>query len=1503
MPHLSAALDMLRDRAAESGASSSSTVGQGRLFERMVLAALRDHPGEYGPARFEDLWLWGDWPGRHDRLHTGDIGIDLVGQQTEAYGGGLCAVQCKFYDTGRVSTADVDKFLAASDGEEWTSRIFVATSDYTGPAAQKLDGARNTQILNRAKLDAWPLNWLDLAADPDRAEYDHIRYTPRPDQRAAVDAVADGLAAADRGRLLMPCGTGKSVVALWAAERLSGKAGRVLYLVPSIALMDQTMREWAGQRAMPHRYLGVCSDIKVGRRADDPDVSVSELAMPVTTDAAKIASELKVEAPEAMTTVFCTYQSLDKVALAQDPYGCPPFDLVICDEAHRTTGIHRTAGTDDEASLFQRIHDEHYLLARRRLYMTATQRVYTEAAKAKAKADGDDDVFSMEDEEQFGPLLYSMTFGEAIEQGLLSDYEVLVIGVGEDAYGDLLGPGARNGVEVTTPAGKTETVDYEDVVKLLGCWDALADPTTLGPGGEDRKVGEVTPGVRHCRRAIAFTNTVKSSAKAAAALTTLTGRAATDRASGGGVGATLRLDADHVDGKMNAYQRSTKLSRLRSTDAEPSSEPADRPRARVLSNARCLTEGVDVPALDAVAFLAPKRSDIDIVQAVGRVMRTAPGKTVGYVVLPVLVPEGKLMKSAEVLEGSDFKQVFRVLRALRSHDERLDVTVNSVNSALHKLPLRVLDRTHLYDGAEAVQQQLALDEVLAQKVASAVVEFVGDRQYWPSWGRRTADVCRLVRRHLDAEAADKPEVREALVGFARAMAETAIPSFTEADAREMIAQHVVTMPVFNAFFAENRFAKQNPVSRHIDSLLTRLAAAGVRFDRRIESLRGNYERITAGLSEASSEEKLDRLRQVYEGFFKAAIPDVVERLGIVYTPLPLVDFVLRSVDAVCRAEFGRGIGAEGVTVMDPFVGTGTFPARLFTLRRADGTPLVADADVARKYHSEVQAKDLVMLAYYIAALKIEESAAERGVFEESRYEPFPGIALADTFASGTPAMRSQRDRYAQQVMAVGAPVPENSDRARTQETTPIKVIVGNPPWSAGQKSSGDDNPRDDYEEIAQRVRETYGAKQAAVTGGSGGGKSAGNLYVQAFRWATDRLASPDGHPDNEGWIVAFVHPNSLVTATSLAGMRAALRDEFTGLYVVNLRGDAYKGGEEFKREGEKIFGSGSRNGVQITVLVRNPTLAAGNPAVLRYAEVPESLTRDQKFEWLETLGDVASDELTEVPVNERHDWVNIGDGSFDELLPVCDIDKKATRIAVRDHALGVATNCDTYVYSFSRDDLIDRVQRLIDAYEEARRAVHAELWSGPPDRKVIAERVDEWSDNDRIGEIKWTDMLKQSLRKGEIIEFDPDRIREVLYRPFTKLWLYEDHRILTAVKTVSAMFEDHGSRITDHGSRITDHGTRNTEHGTRNTELYSITHYHQLSEQQSNRRGSRDEHPRRPQLHRRQPTRPNHPEAAIMISGTSNMPFQALATAELPDLAAIKGSQQTRALPLTRTKI
>ncbi len=1391
MPYLTEALKMLRS-------GDPSRVGRGELFERMMLAALRDHPGEYGPARFENLWLWNDWSGRDDRVHTGDIGIDLVGRQTPEYGGGLCAVQCKFYDTAKVSTADVNKFLAdhGPRPQGWKSRIFVATSDYTGSARQKLEQAPNTEILTPAKLDAWPLDWRELVRSPEQADYVPVRYQPRPDQLRAVDAIVNGLATGGRGRVVMPCGTGKSVVALWAAERLTGLGGRVLYLVPSIALMDQVMREWAAQRSVRHRYLGVCSDAMVGRRAGDEGASIAELAMPVTTNTADVASELKREAPEALTVAFCTYQSLDKICRAQQLHGCPAFDLVICDEAHRSTGV-------DGSGLFTMVHNEARLAAERRLYMTATQRIYTDAAKSKA----DGDLYSMDDETQFGPLLYSMTFGEAIEENLLSNYEVLVVGVGEDVYGDLLGPSARNGVEITRADSKVFKLDYSDAVKLLGCWDALADPDTLAPSA-DRSVGEVTAGVGHCRTAIAFTNTVKASRDSAAALNDLTARAASNR---GGGGSCLTLNADHVDGKMNAYQRSEKLQELRkAADDESAAVGGPGPRARLLSNARCLTEGVDVPALDAVVLLAPKRSDVDIVQAVGRVMRTAPAKSCGYVVLPVLVPAGELMHSREVIEGSDFKQVFRVLRALRSHDERLDVMVNSV-SAARNLPLKVLDRTGSVDidvaepdgvGDEAdgpVQQQLALSELLTAAIASAVVEQVGDRQYWPSWGRRTAGVCDQVRAHLDAMAAADSRVRDALEDFAQAIRRTSIPSFTEPQARAMVAQHVVTIPVFDAFFAESRFAEHNPVSQHLRSLLNRLAAAGVTFNHITEPLKSRYRQIAGAFraadSDASSGERLEVLRQVYDGFLKAAMPAEVQRLGIVYTPIELVDFMLRSVDAVCRAHFGRGLTDEDVTVLDPFTGTGTFIARLFSITGPGGDPLIADVDVVRKYSKELYAREIVMLPYYIAALKIEESAAERGVYAERGYKAFPGIVLADTFESETPAMRRQRESHRQQAWAVGGLPAGNASRVMTQESTPIKVIVGNPPWSDGQDSSGDENPRPDYEEMAKRVKGTYGARHLEVTGTRAGGKSAGNLYVKAFRWATDRLTVDTGDPASEGWVVAFVTPNSMTTATSLAGMRAALRDEFSDIYVVNLRGDGYKSGEEARVEGDTIFSVGSRSSVQITVLVRNPGADPERVAVLRYAQVPDAATRTEKFAWLAELGDVTSSQLTEVPVTARHDWVNFGDSGFDQLMPVCDTSRNKGKVAVTENALGVATNCDAYVYSFSRDDLIARIRRLIDAYDSALSFVH----SGRPDRATIRRRVEQATVNDRLAEIKWTHKFKATLRRGDEIIFDEARIREVLYRPFTKLWLYEDVRILAQPGASVDMFPRDERRAHDRG--------------------------------------------------------------------------------------------------------
>ena len=422
----------------------------------------------------------------------------------------------------------------------------------------------------------------------------------------------------------------------------------------------------------------------------------------------------------------------------------------------------------------------------------------------------------------------------------------------------------------------------------------------------------------------------------------------------------------------------------------------------------------------------------------------------------------------------------------------------------------------------------------------------------------------------------------------------------------------------------------------------------------------------------------------------------------------------------------------------------------------------------------MHANEVVLLAYYIAALKIEAAAAERGI--DADYRQYRGIVFGDTFSSD-----------ARQGSIPG--FDDNSARARTQNKLPIRVILANPPWSSGQKSASDDNPNIGYPEIEQRVRDTYGKKHKEITG-VGMGPAAGNLYIEALRWASDRIQQSTDDGEKPG-IVAFVHPNSLSNAPSLTGARAALRDEFSDIYVINLRGDAMKSGEERAREGQVIFGieirensevrkgTGARVGVQVTVLVRNPNKGLDHPATLHYAEVPEYSTLAGKFEWLNGLGDIGSSRFEEIPNNDRHDWVNITDGSFVEMLPVCGAARDDSASAVARHELGVKTNLDPYVYSFSRDALIEKVERLIETYGAARRQYVEQGAS-----------LDSLTRNNNPSSIRWTAALKQALKRKDKIELSPERIRKVLYRPFVTLWLYDDDRILAQSKAATALFAE-----------------------------------------------------------------------------------------------------------------
>ena len=1424
----------IRERALSSSE-------KGRLFEKVMRAAFEANP-EFD---FEHVWLWNDWPERTARGYGADIGVDLVAQRSN---GGLVPVQCKFYDQSTVPSDAIDKFLATALSKQFDYPILVTTGTVAKNAATKLIQG-GTKIIDLAHLETWPVDWLKGLEDPESVEWTSQPKLPFPHQRQALNDISKGFQQSRRGTVIMPCGTGKSLVAMWAAEEHAGRGGSVLYAVPSIALMGQTMREWAQNRSLAHDYLGVCSDPSTGRLPKGAAGELAGVQIPVGTDRTEIAQRLAQPVPaDVMRVVLTTYQSLPVVADAIEQanqamglggHGFEPFDLFVLDEAHRTTGIEEAEAKSGRISGFRLAHDDSRLPALRRLYMTATPRVFTPRLKAKAaklseEAGRDLDSYSMDDEAVYGPRFFQMAFSDAIDQGLLTDYRVLVVGKRagskdlSDAYVEVLR--TEDARRKSSARGGLVAEGY--ATKLLGVLDALAAPKTVRSDPR-RMSGQVAPETgAPLRSAILFASTVAKSKLVGSAgeFADLLGSdhsllsAISDdlRAKSRGEGearSILRIETDHMDGTTRADVRARQLSWLRAARdsltpppvAESDDEGGELPRdggsdrlpaaCRVLANAKVLSEGVDVPALDAVVFMDPRKSTIDITQAVGRAIRRAEGKELGYIVIPVVVPEGSEMTSEEVLAGSDFSTVWEVVRALRSHDDRVDHWLNGVSS---KPPIDVIapdhggSDGHDADDADPAVEQLALDlqikQRLEREVFSKMVDVCGDRQMWPTWGKNAAKVCDQVRHRLSGELLAPVEAKQEFETFLAAIRETAGERITYQDAQEMVAQHVVTIPIFDALFADSGFAKENPMSKAMDRLLTALAhhsghvdadnAADLAgfdlaeqvFGAELAPLTRAYRTMRSMLSDdITPAQKVDLMRQIYDGFFAHAMEDVTKRLGIVYTPIEIVDFMVRATDALCRKHFGKGLTAEGVHILDPFVGTGTFIHQILTITDAADQPIIQREDLARKYRHELHATELVLLAYYVAALKLEAGMESREGLENGQFQQFENIVYGDTFLQNNAPTGDQLEG-----------TDDNALIAQMQNQLPIRVIISNPPWSAGQKRANDDNPNIGYPEIEQRVRDTYGKRHREVTG-QGSGKSGGNLYVEAIRWASDRVGDPlpkvpRQYPETPG-VIAFVHPNSLATGTSLAGMRAALRDEFSDIYVVNLRGDAYKQGEEFEREGDKLFGGGSRNGVQITFLVSDPDAPrTEGSAGLHYAAVPEYQSRAAKFDWIKSLApgtDLFWDNFEKVPVSPSHDWVNLTDDAFEQLpIPLCALSRDhQDDVAVAHHALGLTTNCDTYVYSFCPDELASRMRVFIAAYERARRAIH--------DRNVPLEVA---TANDEVEDIKWHARLRQAVKANTLIEFDEDRIRPVLYRPFQQLWLYEDDRILSNVKTIASMF-------------------------------------------------------------------------------------------------------------------
>lgn len=1300
-----------------------SNAERGAQFEQLMVSYFQLDPMWAG--KYDRVWRWVDWPD-----HQGmDTGIDLVARERDT--GELAAIQCKFYEPEHtLSKKDLDSFFTASGKKPFTSRIIISTTDKWGSNAEAALTDQHIPVtrIDMATLAGSPINW-DIAWPAQKLQITvelTAKNKTRPHQDLAIQKVFEGFVANGRGKLIMACGTGKTFTALKIAERTAterGGAARVLFLVPSISLLSQTLREWTAQAQTPMRAFAVCSDAKVSRVVED--IKAHDIPLPATTDSGKLAEQLcDGGAGGGLAVVFSTYQSLPVIAEAQG-LGIEPFDLIICDEAHRTTGV--TLADGDESN-FVKIHDEDFVRGTKRLYMTATPRIFGEPVKAKAE-EHSAVLASMDDEDVYGPEFHRLGFGEAVSKGLLTDYKVLVLTVDQEL---IAAPLQAQIVD------SNQEINLDDATKIVGCWNGLAKRAGADMNGEGFAPGEVP-----MRRAVAFLRDIKSSKRFAEAFEQVID------AYDGADEDVLDCSVHHVDGTFNALQRNQELTWLQA--------PLAAGECRILSNARCLSEGVDVPSLDAVMFLNPRNSHVDVIQSVGRVMRRPRGnetKDYGYIILPVGVPAGVPPEKA-LADNKRFKVVWDVLNALRSHDDRFNAMVNSIelnkgavepgstgNGQLmggHIGPTAEPGEALSADGQSTDSKAIAATQVATQAalfsltdwrdaIYARIVKNVGTRAYWEDWASSVADIAAAQQTRIRAAVQEgDPTIRGAFVQFVQAMRHNLNESITENDAISMLSQHLITKPIFDALFEGYSFAAHNPVSQVMQAMVDVLSGEGLESEtRELDAFYDSVRVRASGVNSASGKQTV--ITELYERFFKLAFAKQADALGIVYTPVEIVDFLLRAANDVLVSEFDQSLSDDGVHVLDGFTGTGTFIVRLLQ------SGIIKPEDLARKYATELHANEIMLLAYYIAAVNIE--ATYHGILG-GEYEPFNGMVLTDTFQISEAGDQADTSLF-----------PANNDRIEAQLRTPIQVIVGNPPYSVGQASANDNNANMKYSTLDGRIEATYATRSAAKSR-----RTLYDSYIRAIRWATDRIGGRG--------VVAFVTNGGWIDDNTADGIRLSLADEFNALYVYNLRGNQRTAGEQSRREGGKVFGAGSRSTVAMLVAVKNPSRSGA--CEILHRDVGDYLSRDEKLAVIDqgTLGTI---EWTRICPNQAGDWISQRNESFAEYPAIGDKHDRQAQTIVRSYSLGLGTNRDAWVYNFSSGRLRSAVCQTIDFFNAEADRFDRDGGGRPPDGFVSNDPT----------KISWSSSLLPKVAKGIRLREDSTGYRRSMYRPFMPMHVYFD---------------------------------------------------------------------------------------------------------------------------------
>ncbi|WP_423752413.1 type ISP restriction/modification enzyme [Helicobacter pylori] len=679
-------------------------------------------------------------------------------------------------------------------------------------------------------------------------------------------------------------------------------------------------------------------------------------------------------------------------------------------------------------------------------------------------------------------------------------------------------------------------------------------------------------------------------------------------------------------------------------------------------------------------------------------------------------------------------------KALRSHDPSL------VDEATFKEKIKIFGSD---DGKNQNDEKTLFDAILLQDLADAMYNVMptklGDRNYWENFTKKTGNIARTLNNRLKIIFEKNPEFFH---GFLNSLRDNIHQNIREDEALDMITSHIITKPIFDALFGDNI---KNPIAKALDKMVQKLSTLGLEGE--TKDLKNLYESVKTEAAHAKSQKSQQELiKNLYNTFFKEAFKKQSEKLGIVYTPIEVVDFILRATNGILKKHFNTDFNDQSITIFDPFTGTGSFIARLLSKENA----LISDEALKEKFQKNLFAFDIVLLSYYIALINITQAAQNR----DSSLKNFKNIALTDS-------LDYLEEKTNKGALPLYEDLKENKDIKDTLADQNIRVIIGNPPYSAGAKSENDNNQNLSHPKLEKLVYEKYGKNSTAQTG-----RTTRDTLIQSIRMASDVV--------KDKGVIGFVVNGGFIDSKSADGFRKCVAKEFSRLYVLNLRGNQRTSGEVSKKEGGKIFDRGSRATIAIV-----------------FFEVEDYLKREAKLNLLANFENLDFVPFRAIAPNDKGDWINQRNDDFEKLIPL-KRDKKLQNDSVFDiNSSGVVSGRDPWVYNFSPNILTQSVQKCIDTYNADLKRFNARFreafkqrTKGVKSDKLHKHLNDKEITTDKT-KIAWTDGLKNHLIKNKNLqESSMERIRLALYRPFNKQWLYWDKDWIHRQREFSKIFPD-----------------------------------------------------------------------------------------------------------------